>query len=300
MQMYKFLHTKADEIDRMKVAAIIFERRTMEPDNPDVHNDFVRMFLAPGDDRKEHKGHDFNLPPYPFRWDELLRYFPRTVADRFDRCLLVLGKMSLRPGRPIEVDSYVGKMRRATFSEDPLAMDFAIQSLEADGFVKTTRPKGGSVTAEITLQAKAWARIAELEQERGRHGSRQGFVAIRFTGDQAEKDIKAAMTKGIEAGGFKAQIVDAIEHNEKICDRIVAEIRKSRFLVADFTGHRQNVYYEAGFAQGLGLPVIWTCQEDEMAKDKVHFDTRQYNHIVWKTPEELAERLAQRIQATIV
>ena len=40
------------------------------------------------------------------------------------------------------------------------------------------------------------------------------------------------------------------------------QIRKSKFLIADFTGQRGGVYYEAGFAYGLGLPVIWTCRKD--------------------------------------
>lgn len=51
-------------------------------------------------------------------------------------------------------------------------------------------------------------------------------------------------------------------------------IRSCRFLVADAFGERTAVYYEAGFAGGLGKLVIWTCQKDELAK--VSFDTRQY------------------------
>jgi hypothetical protein len=72
-------------------------------------------------------------------------------------------------------------------------------------------------------------------------------------------------------------------------------------LVADFTqgesGARGGVYYEAGFAHGLNLPVIFTCREDAIGK--VHFDTRQYNHIVWETVEELRDKLAKRIAATV-
>jgi hypothetical protein len=43
--------------------------------------------------------------------------------------------------------------------------------------------------------------------------------------------------------------------------------------------------------------VIWTCREDDF--EKVHFDIRQYNSIVWVTPEELAQRLQVRIEAVI-
>jgi hypothetical protein len=83
-------------------------------------------------------------------------------------------------------------------------------------------------------------------------------------------------------------------------DEIIAEIRRSRFLVADFTqgkdGARGGVYYEAGFAHGMNIPVIFTAKKGEA---KPHFDTRQFNHIFWETPKELCERLANRISATI-
>ena len=91
--------------------------------------------------------------------------------------------------------------------------------------------------------------------------------------------------------------IDLLHHNEKICDKIIAEIRMSQFAIADVTLQRPGVYFEAGFAMGLGRPVIWTCRKDDLAN--VHFDTRQYNHIVWERPEDLREKVTDRIKATI-
>ncbi|MCW5608337.1 MAG: hypothetical protein KIT26_09815 [Nitrosomonas sp.] len=95
--------------------------------------------------------------------------------------------------------------------------------------------------------------------------------------------------------------IDQKNHNNKIDDEIIAEIKRSRFVVADFTqgdsGARGGVYYEAGFAHGLNMPVIFTCRAD--ALNNVHFDTRQYNHIVWENIDALRNQLAQRISATI-
>ncbi len=92
--------------------------------------------------------------------------------------------------------------------------------------------------------------------------------------------------------------MEVLEHNEKIDDRMIAEIRRSGLLVADLTGHRQNVYFEAGFAMGLGIPVIYTCREDEASDDKVQFDTRQYKYIPWTDPADLRQKLRERIEAT--
>jgi len=60
---------------------------------------------------------------------------------------------------------------------------------------------------------------------------------------------------------------------------------------------RGGVYFEAGFAMGLGIPVIWTVRKDQI--EQVHFDTRQYNHIVYDSPEDLKQKLCNRIRATI-
>ena len=69
-------------------------------------------------------------------------------------------------------------------------------------------------------------------------------------------------------------------------------------MVADFTGDRGGVYYEAGFAQGLGIPVIWTCRSDWT--QRIHFDTRQYNRIEWESPSDLADKLHNRVSATVL
>ena len=69
-------------------------------------------------------------------------------------------------------------------------------------------------------------------------------------------------------------------------------------MVADFTGQLAGVYYEAGFAMGLGRTVIWCCRKDEIGK--LHFDTNHKNHIDWETPEDLREGLYRRIRATIL
>ena len=66
-------------------------------------------------------------------------------------------------------------------------------------------------------------------------------------------------------------IINQMEHVGKIDDEIIAQIRSSAFLVADFTGHRGGVYFEAGYAMGRDLPVpVWTCRKDEMAQ--LHFE----------------------------
>ncbi len=168
-----------------------------------------------------------------------------------------------------------------------LIHDCLIQS----GHLIKTNPAG---FLSITLQG--WQEIERLKQINS--ASRLGFVAMSFREDFLEL-FQEGIAPGIEAAGYEARRVDRIEHNNRIDDEIVANIRMSRFLVGDFTVNRGGIYFEAGFALGLGLPVIWLVREKEI--DEVHFDNRQYNFIKWKDGgmADLAQKLRFRIEATI-
>jgi hypothetical protein len=56
------------------------------------------------------------------------------------------------------------------------------------------------------------------------------------------------------------------------------------------------VYFEAGFAMGLDIDVVWCCKKDKL--DTVHFDVNHYNIIVWETEQDLKDKLEKRIEAT--
>ena len=130
--------------------------------------------------------------------------------------------------------------------------------------------------------------------------SRQAFVAMWF--DKSMDDVyEKAIEPAIEKSGYKPLKINNKEYNNKIDDEIIKDIKRSRFLISDFTCEkdkvRGSVYYEAGFAHGMGIPVIFMCKED--SEDSLHFDTRQYNHIIWKNNDDLKKKLYDRIGATI-
>lgn len=106
-----------------------------------------------------------------------------------------------------------------------------------------------------------------------------------------------AIAPALTDAGWTPVRMDRMHHNERIDDRIVAEIRRAGMVIADFTANRPGVYFEAGLAVGLGLPVIWTVNEADLGA--VHFDTRQYNHIVWKKVADFRAQLHDRVVATV-
>jgi len=167
---------------------------------------------------------------------------------------------------------------------------------------KIMRAKRAKVTEK---ESKGLQRIHELKS-RAAGGQSQAFVAMWF--DSSRNKYFEVMKKAAKDAGFEeCRRIDQMETNKKICDEIIAEIRKSQCLIADFTGNRGGIYFEAGFALGLGIPVIWLVDDnwwngtDEHGnKNELHFDTRQYAHINYVNEDDLYKRLKARISATVL
>jgi hypothetical protein len=85
------------------------------------------------------------------------------------------------------------------------------------------------------------------------------------------------------------------ETGKKVTREDIEQGRAPRPKVLDMFA--EGVYFEAGYALGLNLPVIWCVQKEGL--DNVQFDTRQYNHILWESEEDLKERLYYFICAVV-
>jgi nucleoside 2-deoxyribosyltransferase len=82
-----------------------------------------------------------------------------------------------------------------------------------------------------------------------------------------------------------------------INEAILRFIQASKFVVADFSGHRHGVYFETGYSLGLGKPVIYMCSKEDVGI--THFDTNHYPHLVYRNLEELRKMLTEKIIASI-
>ncbi len=220
---------------------------------------------------------------------------PETPMNKLDTLLQYVAKKSGRPGATVHLDN--AKDYTVAFAHDKAEFSWLLETANKLGYfggsANSWYPTGA--VAELTL--RGWQLIDELRRT-GRD-SNQAFVAMSFKKD--DPTLMDAWREGIkpalkEDTGWEPIRMDVLQHNERIDDRMIAEIRRSGLLVADLTGHRQNVYFEAGFAMGLGIPVIYTCRESDA--QSVHFDTRQYKYISWTEPTDLRQKLRERIEAT--
>ncbi|HFK1518204.1 TPA: nucleoside 2-deoxyribosyltransferase [Bacillus cereus] len=233
--------------------------------------------------------------PYPiYLLDDLLEEYPENVSDRLNESLINLSKLSKFPGDQVIILSQDMPLFFAQ-SDSVLELVYIIKQLEQDDLIEVATSSDAILPAHITVTVKGWNRIAELEKVNGSE-TKQVFVAMWFDSEM-DSVYKNAIAMAVKEAGYDPIRIDKVEHNNKIDDEIIAKIKQSKFVIADFTGHRGGVYFEAGYAMGLGKPVIWTCREDDLTN--LHFDTRQYSHIVWKEEMELKELLLNRIRATI-
>lgn len=109
--------------------------------------------------------------------------------------------------------------------------------------------------------------------------------------------------------GVSLRRVDRIEHNDDIDDRMILEIKQADFVIADLTYARPSVYFEAGYAQGRPVPVVYTARKDHFRQRgddsyenfRVHFDLQMRNIIAWARPGDalFARRLKTRVKKVI-
>ena len=160
---------------------------------------------------------------------------------------------------------------------------------------------GGFAVHGLRLTLPGWHFYEELQ--RGKTSSRYAFIAMQFGRPDLDIVVNNCFRPAVAATGFELKRLDDSPSAGLIDDRLRVEIRQSRFLLADLTHHNKGAYWEAGFAEGLGKPVIYLCRKD-VFEDKTqgtHFDTNHHLTVVWDPADlpDAAARLKATIRATL-
>jgi hypothetical protein len=147
----------------------------------------------------------------------------------------------------------------------------------------------------VRLALKGWERYEELR--RGAPSGRNAFMAMAF-GDLVLDGILADRFRpAVKQTGFNLKRVDDEPKAGLIDARMMAQIKAAWFVLADLTHGNKGAYWEAGYATGLGKPVIYTCEQSVWDKEKTHYDTSHHLHIPWSVAEMAT--VVQKLKATI-
>jgi len=218
--------------------------------------------------------------------ERFIRALPRyTPPEKLDNLLELMGRMTPALGEYTTFDPR---------NDYPLLI--ARSSNEAELLLRELMNRGyvSGTNDGLSLTMSGWERLEDIRRA-GRASSRV-FVAMWF--DKSTDDLyDNGIAPAVRDAGYDPLRIDKHEHVNRIDDEIIGQIKRSRFMVADFTEQRHGVYFEAGLMQGLGRTVIWLCDKKDLDEGRLHFDVRQFNFIAYESVPDAKTRLYNRILA---
>jgi nucleoside 2-deoxyribosyltransferase len=216
--------------------------------------------------------------------------------DKSYKLLEYLHSLASYDGEYIEIDlleSHQKNVWKKMFFSSIAELDFYIDSLKEKNWVEVFNDGGPFIRVQLTLSG-----LTEVGTYLESKNSNICFVAMSFDSALMEVYTNAIQPAIIETG-FLPFILHSehVETGVTINDAMIAAIKKAKFTIADFTQHKSGVYFEAGYALGRGQKVIYTCKEGDI--NNAHFDTRNYQHLLWKDAADLKRKLIDKIEAYI-
>ncbi len=185
-------------------------------------------------------------------------------------------------------------------SKNEAGFQFITEHLENSGLI--IRPPNRGLLHIMHLSPKGWERYEELK--RGVQEYRKAFVAMKFGDPQLDPIVEEVFKPAVARAGFELFKLDDDKKAGLIDNKLRVAIQTSDFVIADLTHDNLGAYWEAGYAEGLGKAVIYTCEKSKFDAQKTHFDTNHHLTICW-VPEdkerhfEASEELTATIRATL-
>ncbi len=222
------------------------------------------------------------MPPIPFKWVLDNTSLP-TPAEQADNLILYIASHTKYLGNNFkiaynsiegkQIQAWIGAVDTNNFIE--ILKELTIKKL----LNPATQINGEYYTVKLSITG--WDRVKELKKMN--KNSTQAFMAMKFESEQI-KFIKNILTPRIKELGFDLKLLSDITSTENLIDnKLRVAIKQSRFLICDLTHGNRGAYWEAGYAEGLGLPVIYICEKKVLdAKTDIHFDVSHQQIYSWE------------------
>jgi hypothetical protein len=235
-------------------------RRQTGEENPEITSDWVQKVV-----------HELRLP---------------SPAERVDNLILALGNTGKDAGENVEVhpDRFIAVAGASSLPSFKYLIEQLVRQGLAEGdwvdpISGRTTYSGGTPEGRLTL--KGWERYEELRRKGG-VGTR-AFIAMEFGDAELNEVLEKHFRPAVERTGYELMKLDDEPRAGLIDNRLRVQIKHARFLLADLTHANKGAYWEAGYAEGLGKPVIYLCKKAafEDKKTRPHFDTNHHQTIIW-------------------
>jgi hypothetical protein len=229
-----------------------------------------------------------------------------TPATQAMNLVARIGDAVAQDGEGYFVDDVTDTPLIGAFSRD--MFDDLLKELVASGLVKRVgqasipNPRDAGVLSGFTysLTLTGWERY-EAER-RGRFAGLYGFIAMKF-GDPVLDPMVEAVIKPAVRGGIGYDLVDLRNVSRAgVIDNILrTQIRDAAFVLVDLTHDNSGAYWEAGYAEGLGKPVVYLCEQSKFDAARTHFDTNHCTTVMWSAaaPQRFTEVLVATLRRSL-
>jgi len=231
-----------------------------------------------------------HIPTTAGKWDNLLRIFYTTRRLSFDE------------------QEFTDVSPHMAYCLDRWELRGMVTALEEMGYIKIDRKleENGLFGFEHLFGRLTAKGVLRAERMLSNKKSVNVFIALKFNTEYSDT-INEAVKKGCTDLNLSARSIDAVDYIGDINDRIISEINKSKFVVADYTENNCGVYYESGYARGRNIIVIELCNKEWFEKKNkdghkvnfLHFDVEHRNMILWDNKEDLTAKIKDRLEVLL-
>ena len=259
-------------------AALSHRLRTASDGNSKLHltSEWVERFIA-----------DARLP---------------SLSEQASNLITIIGDHVSTHGRGFWLDSAPDVPRVGSINSQMLndlrteLIETGVLKLLEMGQFQHPRTGDRTLAKTLSLTLSGWDRYQD--EKTGRFAGRYGFVAMKFNDESLDElvneVIKPAVRKQI---GYELNDLRDVSRAGVIDNIMRTQIRDAAFVLADLTHDNSGAYWEAGYAEGLGKPVIYLCEKSKFDSAKTHFDVNHCTTVTW-TPGE-TDRFIDTLIATL-
>jgi hypothetical protein len=215
------------------------------------------------------------------------------LQQQFDLLLLWVSKRTTLGGSVrLELPQVFAVIGAPIVDQKQLAnLDWLLRDTGADKYVTSSIsnriPLGEEYARrDVVLTFAGWERVRELERATSK--SLEAFMAMKFGDEELNLMYNGPFKRAAKRAGFTLRTLDEGQPAGLIDAQMRVRLRRSAFVIADLTHGNKGAYWEAGFAEGLGKPVVYSCRQDvwDSEKDKPHFDTNHMYTLIWTSQKE--------------
>ena len=199
---------------------------------------------------------------------------------------------------PVELHAIVGAFDRekAIQLAEELAEQGIVRTHGQPTYSRLNQPVPLKEPTEITLSLDGWERYEA--EKRGRLSGQDGFLAMPFNDPDLEEFVSDMLKPAVETNlGCQLHDMRDVSRAGLIDNIMRVQIRDARFVIAELTHENRGAYWEAGFAEGLGKPVIYVCERTKFDRYKTHFDTNHCTTVTWSAEDH--EEFKRELVATL-